>query len=211
MMKKIALIGYGELGKQFENLISELPYDISITYFDDLAKENNVKNSYPFNSYLHDEFRNFEFLIGLGYKHLKKKKKIIDNLVERKRKLFTFVHSTAIIDKTAKIEEGTVIYPNVTIDKNVKIGKGCLLNLSVTVSHDSVINDCCYLSPSVTISGFVMIGEMVFLGTGVNVANNIKIDSSAIVGIGSTITRNIESGQIVIGNPQRVIKSINLT
>jgi acetyltransferase-like isoleucine patch superfamily enzyme len=56
-----------------------------------------------------------------------------------------------------------------------------------------------------------MIGEMVFLGTGVNVANNIKIDSSAIVGIGSTITRNIESGQIVIGNPQRVIKSINLT
>jgi acetyltransferase-like isoleucine patch superfamily enzyme len=56
-----------------------------------------------------------------------------------------------------------------------------------------------------------MIGEMVFLGTGVNVANNLKIASSAIVGIGSTITRNIEPGQIVIGNPQRIVKRIKLT
>lgn len=209
-MKKIGLIGYGELGRQFEHLISGLPYDISIIYFDDNAKKSGVKNSHSFDSFLKDEFKEFEFLIGLGYKHLKKKKEIIDTLSYRGRKLFTFIHPTAIIDITAKIDEGTIIYPNVTIDKNVRVGKGCLLNLSVTISHDSVLEDCCYLSPSVTLSGFVNIGEMVFLGTGVSVANNVIINSSAIVGIGSVITKNIEQNHIVIGNPQRTIKKINL-
>jgi sugar O-acyltransferase (sialic acid O-acetyltransferase NeuD family) len=209
-MKKIGLIGYGELGRQFEHLISGLSDNISFVYFDDQAKKIEAKNSHPFNNFLNDEFKDFEFLIGLGYKHLKKKKEIIDILIGKKRKLFTFIHPTAIIDNTAKIEEGTFIYPNVTVDKNVRIGKGCLLNLSVTISHDSVIEECCYLSPSVTLSGFVVIGGMVFLGTGVNVANNIKINSSAIVGIGSVITKNIEPNQIVIGNPQRIIKKIRL-
>ncbi len=209
-MKKIGLIGYGELGRQFEHLISGLYYDVSFIYFDDYLEKSEVKNYYPFNNFLDEEFKDIDFLVGLGYKHLVKKKEIIEILIENKRRMLTFIHPTAIIDNTAFIGEGTVIYPNVTIDKNVKIGKGCLLNLSVTVSHDSTIEDCCYLSPSVTLSGFVAIGEKVFLGTGVNVANNIIIKSSAIVGIGSVITKNIENKKIVIGNPQREIKKIKL-
>jgi sugar O-acyltransferase (sialic acid O-acetyltransferase NeuD family) len=209
-MKKIGLIGYGELGKQFEHLISELSLNDSFIYFDDRAKEDKIENSQPFDKFLDNEFKDIEFLIGLGYKHLKLKKEIIDILTDRKRKIFTFIHPTAIIDRTAKIDKGTVIYPNVTIDKNVRIGKGCLLNLSVTVSHDSIIEDCCYLSPSVTLSGFVTICQNVFLGTGVNVANDITINSSSIVGIGSVITKNIEQNSFVIGNPQRTVKKINL-
>jgi sugar O-acyltransferase (sialic acid O-acetyltransferase NeuD family) len=209
-MNIIGLIGYGELGKQFEHLISELSLNNGFLYFDDNAKENGIINSQPFDKFLDNEFKDIEFLIGLGYKHLKLKKEIIDILIDRKRKLFTFIHPTAIIDNTAKIDKGTFIYPNVTIDKNVRIGKGCLLNLSVTVSHDSNIEDCCYLSPSVTLSGFVTIGQNVFLGTGVSVANNIIINASSIVGIGSVITKNIEQNSVVIGNPQRIVKKINL-
>lgn len=208
-MKRIGLIGYGELGRQIEHLIGTTS-DISFIYFDDVAKINGVENSYPFNSFIEDEFKDFEFLIALGYKHLRRKKEIIEMLVNSKRKLNTYVHSSAIIDSTAKINEGTVIYPNVTIDKNVCIGKGCLLNLSVTISHDSVVGDCCYLSPSVTLSGFVSVGDMVFFGTGVTVANNIKIDSSSIVGIGTVVTKNIAEGQTVIGNPQKTISKLKL-
>jgi len=208
-MKKIGLIGYGELGRQFEHLIGSTS-DVSFIYFDDIAEHSGIRNSYPFNSFTEDKFKNCEFLIALGYKHLSEKKAIIDILVDKGRRLYTFIHPSAIIDSTSKIENGVVIYPNVTIDKNVCIGKGCLLNLSVTVSHDSVIGDCCYISPSVTLSGFVSIGEMVFLGTGVVVANNIKINSSSIIGIGSVITKNIETGQTVMGNPQKTITNLKL-
>ena len=177
-MKKIAMIGYGQLGKQFEHLILGSFADSTFIYFDDIAVKNGIKSAYPFKSYLENDFKDFEFQIALGYKHLSEKKEIIDNLIDRQRKMHTFIHSSAIVDCTARIDTGTVIYPNVTIDKNVCIGKGCVINLSVTISHDSIVGDFCYLSPSVTLSGFVTIGQKVFLGTGVNVANNVIINSS---------------------------------
>lgn len=209
-MKKIAILGYGELGKQFEHLISCSIKNVKFIYFDDLAYHAKVKNSFPFDSFLEDKFSDFNFLIGLGYKHLQTKKKLIDILESRKRNIFTFIHPSAFVDQNATIGCGSVLYPNVTIDKNVHIGKGCLLNLSVTISHDTIINDCCFLAPSVTISGFVSIGKEVFLGTAVCVANGVEIKDFVVVGIGSVITKNIEQNQFVIGNPQKVVKKISL-
>lgn len=210
-MRKIGLIGYGHLGQQIEHLISGLPDDFYFIYFDDIAFKNNVRNSFPFKDFLRVDFKDFEFQIGLGYKHLRKKREIIDILIRRGRKLFTFIHPSAVIDKTAKIDVGTVIFPNVTIDKDVIIRKGCLLHLCVTISHNSIIEDCCYLSPSVTISGFVEIGKMVFIGTNSCVANNITIGDFAVIGIGSVITKHVELNQFVIGNPQRAVKQIRLS
>lgn len=209
-MKKIGLIGYGELGLQIEHMLNDSGADLDFVYFDDNAVTKGIGNSHPFNSFLDSEFQSLEFLIGLGYKHLLRKKQIIDALTGNQRKLLTFIHPTSIIDPTAEIGEGSVIYPNVTIDKNVRIGKGCLLNLSVTIAHNSVLNDCCYLSPSVTLSGFVSVGSCVFIGTSACVANNLTIEDSVIVGIGSVITKSVGRDQFVIGNPQRIVNKIQI-
>jgi sugar O-acyltransferase (sialic acid O-acetyltransferase NeuD family) len=210
MMKKIGLIGYGELGQQFQHLIQQSDNNAHFYYFDDVAFKNGVKNVFPFKSYSDDQFSDLEFLVGLGYKNLVKKGEIIEDLIRNKRSLFTFIHPTAFVDNTSKIDMGTVIYPNVTIDKNVHIGNGCVLNLSVTIAHDTKIGDCSFLAPSVTISSFVKVCKFVFIGTGVCVTNKVLIDDYAMVGIGSVITKNIEKNQIVIGNPQKVVNKFIL-
>jgi sugar O-acyltransferase (sialic acid O-acetyltransferase NeuD family) len=209
-MEKIGLIGYGELGQQFEHMIQQSYINVQFYYFDDIALNNVIKKAFSFDSYLDNQFSDLEFLVGLGYKNLEKKKEIIDSLIKNKRNLYTFIHPTAFIDTTAKIDKGTVIYPHVVIDKDVNIGIGCVLNLSVTIAHNCKIGDCSFLAPSVTLSGFVKIGSLVFIGTGACVTNKITIENNAIVGIGSVITKNIEKNQSVIGNPQKVVKEITL-
>jgi acetyltransferase EpsM len=209
-MRIIGLIGYGNLGLQIESLVLSTSSNYKFIYFDDIAHKQKIKNAFPFNRFLDDQFGDVHFIVALGYKHLERKKTIIENLILNKRNLFTYINPGAIINKSAIIDVGTIIYPNVTIDKNVSIGKGCLLHLSVTISHDTFIDDCCFLAPSVTLSGFVSIGKMVFIGTGVCVANNIIIQDSAIIGIGSVITKNVEQKQCVIGNPQKIVKKIDM-
>lgn len=209
-MKNIGIIGYGVLGKQLENFISQIEKSCCFYYFDDNAFQTGINNSRPFNSFLDLEYENFYFLVGLGYKHLQLKSEIIDSLLINKRKLQTFIHPTAIIDRSVIIEDGTVIYPNVTIDKNVHIGNGCIVNLSCTIAHDTILDSCCFLGPSVTISGFVEVGKMVFVGTGSCIANGISIKRNSIIGIGTVVTKDISEYENVIGNPQKKVNKINL-
>ena len=209
-MKKIGIIGYGELGKQFEHHIKNSFKNVMFYYFDDIATLYGVTNAYPFNSFVNNEFKDIEFLLGLGYKHLKKKRELIKILDHHNLKLFTYIHPTAYVDNTAIIMDGCMIYPNVTIDRNVRIGRSCLINLSVTIAHDTTLQECCFLAPSVSLSGFVTLGNNVFIGTGACVSNGIYIQDSAIIGIGSVITKNVEKDNNIIGNPQKIVKNIIL-
>lgn len=205
---KLAFVGYGELGKQLMGFAEEILKPSEIIIFDDEAYVSNQTNAFPFQDYILEKFREYNFIIGLGYKHLQKKKEIIDFLKEKGRKLPSIIHPTCFISKTAIIHEAVYIYPMCNIDKNVIIEAGTLLNNSATISHDSKIGQCCYLSPSITSSGFVTIGNYTFLGTGSIISNNITIGNNVIVGIGSVVTKNINDNQSVIGNPIKVLKKI---
>lgn len=197
----IGIIGYGELGKQFENLIKlEFP-NYNFIYFDDCAFNNNLKNSYKFSDYLNVKFVKVIFLVALGYRHLDLKYKIINELACNKKKLLSFIHKTAIIDPSVIIEEGTVIYPNVVLDKNVYINKGCVLNLSVTVAHDTTIGQACFLAPSVTVSGFSKIGNKCFIGTNATIIDNISIVDDVFLGAASLVIKNITENGKYYGAP----------
>lgn len=207
-IKKIGLIGYGELALQIELFLRERNKGRAVFhFFDDLQFKKKTKNSHKFRDYILDEFSNYEFYVCLGYKHPGKKKQIIEELLSNGRKVPSFVHPTAYISPDAVIEDGVVIYPMCNIDKNSVIGKGTLLNNSVVISHDNKLGECCYVSPGVVSSGFVSIGDATFLGTMTAISNGVKIGSNCLIGIGSVVTKNIQSGKSAIGNPLRILKS----
>lgn len=200
---KIGLIGYGELGKQFEHFISQAFSNYQFIYFDDIANASKIKNAFPFKDYLNQEHKEVFFLIALGYKHLEVKNNILGELIKNNRKQFTFIHKTAIIDSTAKIGEGTVIYPNVVIDKNVQIGDAVLLNLSVTIAHDSVINDSCFIAPAAVMNGFSKIGKKCFIGSNGTIIDNVAIADDVTIGAGSVVISDITERGVYFGVPAR--------
>lgn len=163
MSRKIAFVGFGDLGKQFEILLSDaptLPID-QVVYFDDNANALGVKQSEPFSNFLLPDYHDFEYYVAFGYKHLSTKQRLMKQLDARRQP--TFVHASCFISPSAVLGKGVFVYPMCNLDKGVKIGDGCLLNNSVVVSHDSVLGECCYLSPGVILSGQVTVGACTFM------------------------------------------------
>jgi sugar O-acyltransferase (sialic acid O-acetyltransferase NeuD family) len=201
---KIAVIGNGDLAKQLLGFVnSSLQYDE--VYFDDFHKINN-QTHFPFLNWKNELFNDYSFLVGLGYKNLIVKNKLLSELNNLNRELISFCHSSSFINKSAIIGQSVFVYPMCNIDLNVTLNDGVILNNSVVVSHDTIIGKCTYISPGVTISGRVTIGENCFIGSGTIIANDIVIGDNVIIGIGSVITSNIPNNSSVIGNPFKFLK-----
>ena len=204
-MTTIGLIGYGALGTQIEEMMKQYgDTEYSFLYYDDIAAEKGISGAHGFREYVNAN-SNVEFIVALGYRHLQTKKTIIKDLIGSGKKLHTFVHPTAFVNKTAKIGQGVVIYPMSNIDTGVTIGNGCLLNNSVVVSHDSIIEECCFLAPAVALSGQVNIGSCTFIGTNSCVANGITIGEGCTIGIGTSVTTSVAPQKTAIGNPMHIV------
>lgn len=207
---KIAFIGYGELGRQIHAFVQQTNAVAEAIFFDDTLCQQKQVNAFPFKTYEDDLYKEYSFIISLGYKQLPAKQKVIEKLDGLGRNLYSFIHPSCFVNPSAIVAKGVVAYPMCNIDKEVKIEKGVLLNNSVTISHNAVIQSCCYLSPGVVLSGNVIVGENTFIGSGATVANNISIGKNVIIGIGTVVTQDIADNSYVIGNPMKFVNSLHL-
>jgi sugar O-acyltransferase (sialic acid O-acetyltransferase NeuD family) len=202
--KPIAFLGFGELGQQIYDLLPKFKEQIVI--FDDAHSQA----SFLFNQH-EQNAEAYQWVVAIGYKHLKTKVKLINTILENGGSLLSVIHSSCFVNRSAFIDNGAILYPMCNIDKDVKIEAGCLLNNSVIVSHNCVVGKGSYLSPGVILSGNVTIGKGCFLGAGCIIANGVTIGDYATVGIGTVVSKNIPSYTNVIGNPMRFLtKKLNL-
>ena len=202
---KLALVGYGALGRQIEGLITDETPAVATLYFDDHAHRAGVPGAHPFAEHASDDYAEFRFFVCLGYKHLALKKQLIDRLVEQGRDVPHFVHPTSYVHRSVRLGAGTIIYAGCTVDRNTSIGRGVLLNNGVVVAHDGSIGDACWLSPSVTLSGVVTVGECTVLGSGATVSNDLHIGAHVIIGLATAVTKNVADNVSAIGNPMRIL------
>jgi maltose O-acetyltransferase len=55
----------------------------------------------------------------------------------------------------------------------------------------------------------ITIGDNVWLGGGVIVCPGVTIDDDTVVGAGAVVTRDLPAGVVAVGNPARVLRSID--
>ena len=205
-MKKVAIIGAGELGKQILSFILGSTNDIIVGWFDDTIPKGffvegfNVLGSLNDTEHLYSKNEFDEVAIAIGYNHLDFKIKLLKRFEDENIKLYSFIHPSAIVDKSAIIEEGAIIYPGVIVDKNVKICKAVLLNIGAIISHDTEIDECCFIAPGVVCSGFVKIGKCCFVGSGVIIRDNLIITNNVKIGAGGLVVKNINEPGAYIGS-----------
>lgn len=207
---KIAFIGYGDLGRQVHSLIQQTGSPGEAIFFDDSLYQQRQANAFPFEDYGNDEYKNYSFIVSLGYKQLPAKKKILQKLTESARDLYSFIHPTCFVNPSAVIDNGVIAYPMCNIDKEARIGTGVVLNNSVIVSHNAIIGSGCYLSPGVVVSGNVTVEENTFIGAGAILSNNISIGKNVIIGVGTVVTQDVADNSSVIGNPMKFVNSLHL-
>lgn len=205
-MKKLAIIGSGDLGAQIaHHATNNKAYDV-VGFFDDYAEKNTIKHGVPVLGMLDDvesTFRNGVFdclMIGIGYKHLIKKGEIYDRFKDA-IPFGKIVDSSCIVDPTAQIDDGTILYPGCVIDKHAHVLPNSLLNLGCVISHDSIIGSHSFLSPAVKVAGFVKVGSCVNLGIGTVVIDNLHIADYVRTGGGTVVTKNLEQPGLYVGVP----------
>ncbi|MBB6332251.1 sugar O-acyltransferase (sialic acid O-acetyltransferase NeuD family) [Chryseobacterium sediminis] len=210
-MKRIAIIGSGHLGQQILHHIHTDTEDKVVGFFDDFQEKENTIQNLPVLGNRNDILSLFEqglfdeMIIAIGYKHLEFKKQVFENF-KNKIPFYTFIHSTSIIDASAKIGQGTIVYPNCMVDQNVEIGENVLINISCSIAHDTVIGNHSFLSPSVSLAGFVNISELCILGINSTVIDNINISEKVHLGGGTVVIKNLDTSGLYVGNPARFIK-----
>lgn len=202
-MKRIAIVGAGELGQQIAHLGLKNGYTI-VGFFDDWATNPIIMNLPVFGK-LEDIDNNADYfdalIIGVGYKHFAFRERIFESL-HKKYSFATIIDDSVVIDPTAVISEGCVLYPNVTIDKGVKVENNVLLNISVTVGHDSVVGAHSFICGGALFAGRVNLGKCAFIGIHASLSDDIEIASNTIVGAHSLVLYSImEEGSCYVGVP----------
>lgn len=87
----------------------------------------------------------------------------------------------------------------------IEIRSGCILAPNVRlVAHDASTKQLI----GATRLGHIVIEENCFLGDSVIVLPNVTIGRDSIVGAGSVVTRSIPPGSVAVGNPARVLCTV---
>ena len=139
-----------------------------------------------------------------------------EKIVELERELFN-----------GRLEENTFLTPPFQIDAacRVFLGKNVFANHGLTVMSVGTITieDGVMLGPEVgmftvnhepknirvIMTKEIVIKKNAWIGARVNILPGVTIGENAIVGTGSIVTKDIPDNAIAVGNPARIIKTID--
>ena len=131
------------------------------------------------------------------------KRRVAELLVQRGGRFAPVIHRSAVIARTASIEDGAVICPLALISANVRIERFAAINVMSSVGHDTVVGAYATLSSHVDLTGNVVVGEQCFFGSGARVLPRTKIGACARIGAGAVIMRNVRAGATMYAPPAR--------
>lgn len=135
------------------------------------------------------------------------RKKIIDTINERCLQKDTYVHSTAVIHTSAKIEPGTIIYQFATALWNAHVEQDCLIAPYCMIAHESTVGQGSFLQPGVLIAGNTRIGKYCKFGLRSSAIDYLVICDFTVIGAGSLITKNTTQAGTYLGSPARKVAS----
>jgi sugar O-acyltransferase (sialic acid O-acetyltransferase NeuD family) len=211
IMKKLGIIGSGDLAKQVLHIANLQNTYRVIGYFDDFHLVGSQINGSRILGGLSDIDRSMEcgeieiLFSAVGYNSMANRKSVFDRF-SKTYPYAIIIHPHSYVDTTASIGQGSIIYPGVLIDKSVWIGENVVLNNGCIISHDSRIGAHSFLAPNVAIAGNVEIGERVFLGISTTVIDRITIASDVQTGVGCGVIKNIECSGTYIGCPAKRLR-----
>jgi acetyltransferase EpsM len=130
-------------------------------------------------------------------------------LVERiaaERGLATAVHPSAVVARTATLDDGVVLFPGTIVAARSRIGSDTIVNRGATVGHHTTIGAHGFLGPGAIVAGGVTIGAGVRIGLGALVRDDLTIGDGATVGMGAVCLHDVPAGATVVGNPARPLE-----
>lgn len=210
-MKRIALIGSGDLAHQIAHQFVSVGQADILGYYDDFTPKGTIINNYPIIGQLDDIVKHYnegkfdELVVAVGYTRLQYRKDVFERF-EHKIPFATFIHPRCHIDKTAVIGEGTIMLADCIVGQNAVVGNNINFYERVTIEHDVVIESHSCFAFHVAVGGFSTVGQMCNIGIGTVISDRVSICSKVRTGAGAVVVKDITESGTYVGVPVRKIK-----
>lgn len=120
------------------------------------------------------------------------------------RLIFSYNKNIEIIVPADKIGAGLVVLHNLgAVIRAKSLGEDVTISQGVTLGSGGDWND-------IRQDNIPTVGNRVLIATNALVIGEVTLGDDSVVGAGALITKDVQKGEVVVGNPQRVIKN-NLT
>jgi sugar O-acyltransferase (sialic acid O-acetyltransferase NeuD family) len=118
----------------------------------------------------------------------------------------TLVDPSATVAHSATLGEGVYVGAGAVVGAGARLGEGCLVNRSGSVAHHCRLEPYASSGPGIVVAGCCTAGRGAFLGAGCVIAPELSIGARAVVGAGAVVIRDVAAGDVVTGNPARVLR-----
>lgn len=118
------------------------------------------------------------------------------------------VHASAVVDPSAALGAGVVLFAGAVVDHGCVLEDNTLLNTGAVVAHDTTIGSHAFLSPGVALAGFVAVGRCALVGLGSRVIERVRIGRGATVAAGAVVLEDVPEFALVAGVPA-VVKRVD--
>jgi acetyltransferase-like isoleucine patch superfamily enzyme len=113
---------------------------------------------------------------------------------------FVFIESGVRIGNNVTIKSGVYLWTGVTIEDNVFVGP------NATFTNDKYPKSKSY--PAIFERTILRSGSSI--GANATILPGLEIGAGSMIGAGSVVTENVEDGWLVVGNPARKVRKLNL-
>lgn len=215
-MKRLAMVGSGELSDRLTYYFEDTGFGRVVGMFDDFETVGAVKNARPIlgkTDEIPSVFKKGAFdtvAIAIGYKHRKFRKEVYESLKGHGIPIATFVHPSSHVEKSALLQEGSIVLVGCTIDMNARVGENVLLSSRCFVSHHVKIGSHTFCGPAVNLAGNTQIGECCFLGINTTSIDGVSIGMNVQTAAGSVVTKDVPDHVLIAGVPAVVKKTVSL-
>jgi sugar O-acyltransferase (sialic acid O-acetyltransferase NeuD family) len=214
-MQRIAMVGSGELSDRLIYYFEDTGFGSVVGMFDDFEAVGAAKNDRPILGKIGEipaAFRKGGFdavAIAIGYKHRRFRKEVYETLKGQGVPIASFVHPSSYVEKSALLQEGSIVLVDCTIDMHARIGENVLLSSRCFVSHHVKIGAHTFCGPAVNLAGNVEIGECCFLGINATCIDGVTVGVNVQAAAGAVATKDVPDHTLIAGVPAVVKKTLS--
>lgn len=189
----VYIIGDGRFAYQLKDILIDIHSNVSVIFvsIDEKDSQNYITEKIFWG--LLKTSSDLNVIVGLGYKHQKKRIELINALKQKKINIINAIHPSACVHDSASIGQGVVIYPHTIVEKNTILSDGIIINTAALICHDSTIGRGTFIAPRTVVLGDNTIGEFCFIGANSTIKNGLIIGDDSTVGFGIRVTNNLNN------------------
>lgn len=207
-MKKLLIIGAGNVGGYISFNIDEFPGFELIGFLDDNpAKHGQEYYGQPVHGPVSsiDNFLSADepLHVAIGIANPVIKQKIAKLLVGKNIVFPSLIPAHTWLSKKVAVGQGVILYPGVSINYETVLEDFVIMNMNCAIGHNCHISAYSTLAPGVNLGGFTHIGEATDIGIGTSTRQGTKIGSGVTVGGQTMIAKDIPDNVKVKGVPAK--------